>query len=181
MPNYKLVNPYIEGSLNTTFSGNNVINVANNVWKKLSKYMTNEVPKFAFTLEESGTGKLRHFKVNEQLSGGGKKANYNITEIQNVSSDKEKQFKKNVTKASSPSKKAMKGGKKDKDEDDDDDSSSSSSDVFSAIKLNKLYHGSYPINYWWYDPWIYSWDSVFIPTLYLTPYIEIATFSYYPY
>lgn len=177
MTNYKLVNPYIEGSLNTTFSGKNIMSVANDVWKKLSKYMTNEVPKFAFTLEESGTGKLRHFKVNEQLSGGGNSANYNITEMK-VDSKKEKQFRNNKKKASNP---MLKGGKKDKDEDDDDDSSTSSSDIFSAIKLHKLYTGAQPITYWWYDPWIYGWESVFIPTLYLTPYIEIATFSYYPY
>ena len=174
MPNYKLINPRIEGSLETSFQGNNIMSIAKRVWEDVSQYITNNVPKFAFTLENSQTGKLHHFCVKEQLKGGSS-AKYNISEISVKLNDKQlKEFKNKSQKA------GMKGGKKDKDkDDDDDDSSTSSDDVFSAIQLHNLYSRSQPIVYWWYDPWIYGFESIFMPTLYLTPYIEIVSYGYY--
>lgn len=174
MTNYKLVNPRIEGSLKTVFHANDIMSAAKNVWDDLSQYITNNVPKFAFTLENSQSGKLHHFCVKEQLKGGSS-AKYNISEMSIKLTEKQlKEFKKKSQSA------GMKGGKTHKDDDDDSSSSSSSSDVYSAIQLHNLYSRSQPIAYWWYDPWIYGFESVFIPTLYLTPYIEVVSFNYYP-
>ena len=178
MSNYKLINPFIEGTIVTTFTAQNQLEAACSAWETLSKYITNTVPKFAFTLKNSNDGSLSHFIVKETLRGG-KSADYKIKELDlNLSKDTVKQFEKRLT---------LKGGKKhkkheDKDDEDDDSSSSSSSEEFSAIKLHKMYTKAQPITYWWYDPIIYEIESVYIPTFVapLLPYIEVVTFNYYP-
>ncbi|ARF11333.1 hypothetical protein Klosneuvirus_1_190 [Klosneuvirus KNV1] len=181
MSNYKLINPYIEGTLVTTFTAPSQLDAACSAWETLSKYITNTVPKFAFTLKNVNDGTLSHFIVKESLRGG-KSADYKIKELDlKLSKDTVKQFEKRL---------AMKGGKKHKkdkkDGDDEDDSSSSSSssssDEFSAIKLHKMYTKAQPITYWWYDPIVYEIESVYIPTFVapLLPYIEVVTFNYYP-
>ena len=59
--NYKFVNPHIEGDFKNLFSGKNHIDAARIAWEKLSTNFTNNLPKFAFTLEKVGDGKLYHF------------------------------------------------------------------------------------------------------------------------
>lgn len=176
MSNYKLINPYIEGTMVTSFSGASHLDAACSAWNSLSKYITNNVPKFAFTLENINDGQLYHFLVKESLSGN-RAADYKISEINlKLKADAISQFKNRLS---------MRGGKKHRKHDDDDESSSSSSstsDVFSAIKLSKLYTKSQPIVYWWYDPLIYEVESIYIPTFVapIVPYIEVATINYYP-
>jgi hypothetical protein len=180
MSNYKLINPYIEGSLVTTFSGASRLDAACSAWNNLSKYITNNVPKFAFTLENINDGQLYHFLVKESLSGNNA-ADFKISELDLVlNGNILKQFRNRIS---------LKGGRKhrrhhkDKDEDDDESSSSSStSEIFSAVRLNKVYSKAQPIVYWWYDPLIYEIDSIYIPTFVtpLVPYIEIMTVNYYP-
>jgi len=180
MSNYKLINPYIEGTMITSFSGASRLDAASGAWNALSKYITNNVPKFAFTLENINDGQLYHFLVKESLSGN-KVADYKISEINlKLKPDVVAQFKNRLS---------MKGGKKhrkrgadDDDDDDDDSSSSSTSDIFSAIKLSKAYSKTQPIVYWWYDPLIYDVSSIYIPTFTtsIVPYIEVATINYYP-
>jgi len=180
MSNYKLINPYIEGTLVTTFTAPSQLDAACSAWETLSKYITNTVPKFAFTLKNVNDGSLSHFIVKESLRGG-KSADYKIKQLDlKLSKDIVKQFEKRLS---------MKGGKKHKkdkkdgdDEDDSSSSSSSSSEEFSAIKLHKMYTKAQPITYWWYDPIVYEIESVYIPTFVapLLPYIEVVTFNYYP-
>ena len=177
MSNYKLINPYIEGTMVTSFSGASQLDAACSAWNALSKYITNNVPKFAFTLENND-GQLYHFLVKESLSGN-RAADYKISEINlKLQQDAISQFKNRLS---------MRGGRKHKKrhDDDDDESSSSSStseDIFSAIKLSKLYSKTQPIVYWWYDPLIYEVESIYIPTFVapIVPYIEVATINYYP-
>ena len=177
MPKYTLMNPAIVGTLSSTFSGNDSLDAATTAWNALSKYMTNNVPKFAFTLEDT-KGKLHHFKIAEKLSGGGS-ASYKIEEIDVKQEPKDVQAFKDRVSAFRKSK-AQAGGKKHRKHDDDDDSSSSSSEAFSALKLYKQATKPWPIGYWWYDPFVYRFDSLYIPTFVapLTPYIEIATVTY---
>jgi hypothetical protein len=65
--NYVLVNPYIQGELNTTIKAKNSIDAAKELYNGLSEHFNNAVPKFYFTIQKggSGKGKLYHFKVKE--------------------------------------------------------------------------------------------------------------------
>lgn len=184
MSNYKLLNPYIEGKMTTSFAGNSPKVAAKKIWNAISKYITNNVPQFPFTMENTDTGKLHHFLVKESLIGGNQ-AKFNISELTlNMKPTEESEFKKRVDTFKNSK---MRGGKKHrKHEDDDDDSSSSSSsttEIFSALKLYNKHNTIYPITYWWYDPLIYKLDSVYIPTFVapIVPYIEVMTVNYYPY
>ena len=182
MSNYKIVNPQIEGDVKTTFSGTSALDAANKCWSSLSKYISNNVPTFAFTLQNSKDGSLSHFSVKETKKG--KEASFNISTLKlDLDARKEKEFLKRI--------KTQAGGKKHrKHGDDDDSSSSSSSDVkgiispWSPVGLYSPYAtNSLPITYWWYDPYVYNFDSLFIPTFVypLAPYVEVVSMSYYAY
>jgi len=174
MANYKLINPCIEGNLETTFSGKNPADAALGAWTTVSKYITNNVPQFAFTLENTKNSKLHHFSVTESLVGGSS-AEFNIDELHNVKPNVEKELKKRVEQFKNS---GMRGGKKHKD--DDDSSSTSSSEIFSALKLYKNRNKVYPITYWWYDPLAYNFNNFYIPTFVapMTPYVEVTTINY---
>ncbi|ARF09449.1 hypothetical protein Indivirus_1_72 [Indivirus ILV1] len=187
---YKLINPSIEGQLKTTFKAKSSLDAANKAWTSVSKYISNNVPKFAFTLENTKDGSLSHFIVKEKLDG--KNASFNISKLK-VDSDskKEEEFKNRIAKQA--------GGKKHRKHSlhashdshkEHDDSSSSSSSSSSDVKLispfspfGHNYWNNTPISYWYYDPYFYNLDSLFIPTFVypLTPYVEITTLNYYPY
>ena len=181
MPNYKCINPVIGGEVKTSFKANSDLDAANKLWSELSKYISNTVPKFAFTLEKQG-GALCHFSVKETKKGD--KASFSISKLNlELDSRKEKEFKKRLVQGNKQA-----GGKKHKKRDDDDSSSSSSDNgiisPWSPVGLYSPYNTSLlPINYWWYDPYVYALDSLFIPTFVypLTPYVEVSTISYYPY
>jgi len=199
MPNYKLINPTIEGNFINTFDKDNELDAAEETWRTLSKYITNNVPKFAFTLEKISDGQLSHFLVKESLSGNGY-ANYKVSKIKlNMKESDQKLFKDRINNLKKPTNNIY-GGKKHKHKhrhkkhndnnnvngNDNDDSSSSSSSssssAFTALKLFKSATATIPITYWWYDPLIYGFNSIYIPTFVspLTPYIEVTTLNYYP-
>ena len=183
MSNYKLINPYIEGNIVNTFSGKSQLDAASQTWNTISKYITNNVPQFAFTMENINDGQIHHFLVKESLVGGNS-AKYDIKELTLKMKQSEESAFKNRIDTFKNSK--MRGGKKKHDKKDDDDdsssSSSSSSEIFSALKLYNRKNKSYPISYWWYDPLVYRLDSVYIPTFVapIVPYIEVMTVNYYP-
>lgn len=192
MSNYKLINPRIEGTLSTIIRGDSDMNAAEKIWHTLSKYVTNNVPQFAFTLEDMDNNNMHHFVVKETLVGGNS-VKWDIDKLDlDLDAAVEKKFLKNVNSAK------MSGGKKhrkhrkhrehrERKEGDDDSSSSSSSssssdEMFSALKLYKNQMKTFPITYWWYDPWVYQLDSIYIPTFTspMNPYIEVTTVNYYP-
>jgi hypothetical protein len=184
MSKYRLINPSIKGNMINSFSGKTYTDAAVDAWDTLSKYMTNNVPKFGFSIENTENGSLHHFMVQETLDEDDY-AKYKISELDlKMKGADTKKFKERVKKFTESE---MEGGKrhkhKHKKHDDDDSSSSSSSDYFSALHLPNLINYPQPIVYWWYDPVIYNLESVYIPTFVapLTPYIEISTFNYYPY
>ena len=138
MTKYNLVNPCIGGSLNTQYGGKSHMDAAKNAWEDFSQYLTNSVPKFAFTLERASDGKLYHFTVNEKI-GGSKNATYSITELDvDLSRDQISSLKSDYNNMQDKLDGQLGGirnvdGKKhryhdDKKEDDDSSSSSSSSD-----------------------------------------------------
>lgn len=179
---YKLINPSIEGQLKTTFTAKSELDAANKAWTSVSKYISNNVPKFAFTLENTKDGSLSHFVVKEKLAG--KKASFSISKLKlDTDARKDQDFKNRIAKQSGGKKHRKHDGEKD---DDSSSSSSSSSDVklispLSPFGFNNWYNT--PISYWFYDPYYYNLDSLFIPTFVypLTPYVEITTLNYYPY
>merc|ERR1711991_46559 len=71
-----------------------------------------------------------------------------------------------------------KSSKKSKKDSSDSESDVSDSDDYYYKKARKYVPSSsysYPIYYWWYDPYVYNLNSFYVPTFYapLSPYIEI--------
>lgn len=172
---YTLVNPYIKGDFNCEFSGSSAIDAASECWSTLSEHFTNNLPKFAFTLQKGG--KLYHFNVKEDVDESGL-VNFNIKELKNVSSNCESNFKNNLKSAKSQS-----GGKKKKKKDDDDDSDSDSDEekLYNRLRYERIKDSSNLIYYWWYYPNMYAYDVYYVPTFTypLTPYIEVSTIDIY--
>jgi len=164
MPNYRLINPHIEGNLNSTFSGATPGDAALKTWDTLSSFFTNNVPQFGFTIEREGTGTLHHFKVNEKLNGK-QNVSFELEEMK-PSTKSLNGFKDKLSKIKA-SKKLSGGG-------NSDDSSSDSDDLYTEIYLNKVLRNR-PIWYFWYYPSIYNFTNFYLPTFVpkITPYIEI--------
>lgn len=167
MPNFKLVNPMIEGSFNNSFTASSALDGAKKAWESLSQYIVNDLPRFGLTLQDGGSNKLHHFMLNEKASSnsGKNKASFDLTPL-SVSKGNEKKFLERIGKVEQQfnSHKGGKHKKSSKNKDDDDDSSSSSdsssnsdSDLYDRVKLFKQSQYNYqPINYWWYSPLIYK-------------------------
>ena len=177
MSNFKLINPSLQGAIKTTVSANEPIDAAKQMWTNLSKYFSNDVPTFAFTIENQGGGSLHHFKVQETKNKN--EASFKIESIDSkLKANDLKNFKARANKASK-----MQGGKKHKNDEDEDDSSSSS-EVFDSLKLYKNFSKRtlLPITHWWYNPYVYDLSSIYIPTFVspMNPYIEVTTVNYYP-
>lgn len=162
MVNFKLINPYIDGSLKTVFSADNAKNAAEQVWESLSGHVLNNVPKFAFTLEQTSDGSLHNFIVQERSKD--KKVKYCINELDcDVSAKTKKAFKKNLENFKN--KKTQYGGKKRYDDDEDlDDDDDDDDEVYEELFYKNLFRRRYPINFVWYDPRMYKLDYVVSPT-----------------
>lgn len=173
MKSYNLVNPVILGGFNTVFKAENELSAAETFWNKLSPFITNNLPKFMFTLQEGGN--LHHFVVKESVKEGSKVADFTIDKVNISLSSQQKQ--KFLNEANSVSKKydEQTGGRRRRYiEDDSSSSSSSDDDYFNFFRLKKL---NTPITYWWYAPTIYypTTTTVYTPTfnIPLTPYVQL--------
>ena len=64
---YCLVNPYIEGEIDTKIKSNNSLKAAKVFYKNLSQHFNNNIPKFYFSIQKGGAddGKYYHFVVKE--------------------------------------------------------------------------------------------------------------------
>ena len=118
MPNYKLVNPYIIGSMNTTFEAKSSMEAAKNAYENVSKYFGNSMPSYRFTLKRlSSDNKIMggseksflHFEAKE------KKGENNLVnfEINQIKADKDiKNFQQRLNKvANQDIKMKLDGGK----------------------------------------------------------------------
>ena len=182
---YVLVNPHIEGEFNNKTKAMNSDEAATKFYKNLSEHFNNSVPSFYFSIQKgsSGDGKYYHFQVKEKRSNEEVSFDinpYNIKGGNNIKSFQTKlaNFKSKFNQdAGSKSKKHGKSHKKHKDKDDESSSSSSESSDVNLYRRAKMYGTpTAPIHYWWYDPYLYNLDSLFIPTFYsyVTPYIELS-------
>jgi len=181
MTEYQLINPYIEGSFGRSFTGKDVLDVANKVWEGLSEHMTNNVPKFAFTLERTSDKKLFHFLVKESVSEGNVDFSIEQMKLQNTQKSNN-QLKADLKKLNE--RKTQTGGKKKEKENDKDDSSSSSSedeDILNRVMRPSYPTMGYPFTYWWYNPVVYELDRIYVPTFVspLMPYVELSTYGFY--
>jgi hypothetical protein len=179
---YQLVNPQIEGKFKNKIKSQNSKEAANAFYKGLSEHFNNSVPTFYFTIQKgsSGSGKYFHFKVNEKRNDDEVKFTIKSVNLKNETEVLEKFRNRldNFKAKQAGGKKKSKKSRKHKDSDDSSDSSDlddSSESEYIYKRANK-YSVTQPFNYWWYDPYLYGLNSVYIPTFYsyTTPYVELA-------
>tara|TARA_B100000424_G_C22940060_1_gene500267 strand:- start:942 stop:1520 length:579 start_codon:yes stop_codon:yes gene_type:complete len=188
MPEYTLVNPIIQGTMKTQFSGKNSLEAANKAYAKLSENFNNNIPKFYFTLQEMKTEKsvlgggkasdYTHFMVSESKKAN--QVNFRITE--HKVKDNEKQFKKFKESVKKISKQNQEGGKKSKKDKEKYDDFDDDDDDYEFPKYKSSYSYSYPISSWWYDPYVYRLKSsyYYLPTYVapLSPYVSVPLYDY---
>lgn len=167
---FELVNPYIDGSFETTYDAKTPLDGADMFWKAFSKLIVNHISEFFFTLKDSETDKLYSFKVSESKSDDGE-VKYTIVPIDIELTQKERYaFDENIRKLVKQS-----GGRHNIFDDSSSSSSSSSSSDFynddddieivdhAIIKFNKLRVRKRPISYYIYNPSLYRLSSTVIP------------------
>jgi hypothetical protein len=163
---YVLVNPYIEGSFKSKIKARNSQEAAKMIYTNLSEHFNNSVPKFHFTIQKgtSSKGKIYHFKVSEEREDDTVSFSIKPLTLKNEDSIN-KEFKGRLEEIKN--KLNQDGGKhRPKHRDSSDSDSSSSDDDYYRRAKTYPYVPSYPFNYWWYDPYVYRLDSVFMPTFY---------------
>ena len=188
---YNLVNPCIKGQFKSEIKAKNSLEAAKQLYNDMSQHFNNNVPKFYFSIQKgkSGNGKVYHFKVKESKNGddidfsieqynmrGMEKANKSLlTKLSNFNDRFNSQSggagkKKKRSKKKKPTKKKKRTKKKK----NDSDSSESEYEFKTGNYISTVDH---PIYYWWYDPTVYSVDSIYVPTFYsyVTPHVEIDT------
>ena len=178
---YTLVNPHISGSVDTKIKADNSLQAAKKAYKNLAKHFNNNIPKFYFTIQKGSAGKYYHFEVKEKKEE--EKVNFSIQAYKIPGNEKKSitEFEKKLknyrekTEAKGGKRKSSKKSKKDDSDSDSDMSDSDDNYYRQAKKYIPTSSYSYPIWYWWYDPYVYNLNSFYVPTFYapLSPYIEI--------
>jgi hypothetical protein len=159
MTKYNLVNPYMDGNLNTSIKASSELKAAGKIYEQvLSPIFITSAPEFNFTIE--GGGKLYHFTVKESVKGDD--AKFKIEKFNGTVDDAK--FKTKLSEIQEQS-----GGKHKHKRKDDDSSSSSSSDSPSYYSINRYCYSPYI-----YTPYINSGSSIYytIPIIsptYITP------------
>jgi len=134
---YRLINPYIEGTISTLVNSKNSFKAGRDLYKRISKYFTNHVENFHLTIQNVETKKLSHFRVTEKKKNNS--VDFNIIKLdESLPADTEEQLVKAVENIDKQT-----GGKKKKngESDESDDSSDSSSESSTYFKIP-----IYPIN-----------------------------------
>ncbi|AYV81751.1 MAG: hypothetical protein Harvfovirus58_9 [Harvfovirus sp.] len=189
MPTFKIANPKIIGEFDDTVNAPNIMEAADKAWVKMSAHITNNVPRFLFTLEDTQSGKMHNFEVDEIPQG--KLANYSITELSEhkISASQERALKAEEKKLQEKLKNLDGGRHKHRykdikriNEDDSSSSSSSEEDLYRKIRHIRNLNAPQPIVYWWYTPLLYqdyNYPSLYMPTFNapLVPYVEISLSS----
>jgi len=127
---YSLVNPFITGSVQTTSEAKTEMAAAKELYSRVSKHFTNNLPRFYFTIANENN-KLFHFEVNEKKLG--KEVNYSIKQAKMKAAGEKKVLE--VIKK----KELQQGGKKVLDDSSSDSSDSSSSSPYQVpLYVNPL-------------------------------------------
>ena len=179
---YVLVNPHIEGEFKSKIKSRNSNEAGNIFYKNLSEHFNNSVPTFHFTIQKgsSGEGKYYHFEVKENRQDN--EVSFNIKPF-TIQGQQEaiQRFESKLANFKSKfhqdgGKKKGKKSKRDDDSEKSDDSSDFDVSEDNIYKRAKSYlPTAQPIYYWWYDPYVYRLDTLYVPTFYsyVTPYIEL--------
>ena len=174
MNTYTLVNPYIVGDLEKSYTAETPIKAGEKAWRALSKYITGNLPEFTYSLRRDTDKKLYHLTVKEKISGdNANSVTFSIKRENKVKLSKDSVDKFNK-KIDSFMKQPVAGGKK-------KSSSSSSSDSLDLSLLDYKYLRQ-PIVRWLYTPTIYPYmKSIYVPTFTvpLSPYVSIYGFDNY--
>lgn len=171
---FKLVNPYIIGSMNTTVNADTSLEAAKLAYDNLSQYFGNHMPSFKFTLmresssKKSGGSKFYNFQVNEKKDKHDT-VKYEIKEVDNLQDISK--FKTNLKKLMNQDNKQSGGDYHKKkyvkrsDDEDDYDSDYFDSELERPRKGPLVYE---PIVYYYYNPFIYTIpDRIYVPTFVL--------------
>lgn len=191
MPSYKLVNPVIVGTLDTTYSGSSANQAAEKAWSSLSKYFTGNLPRFGFTLESTSDNKLYHYLVKEDVNSKTKSVEYNIKPMSIKLSRKQESlfrndFEKVMDKTQTGGRHRSSSSSSSTESDSSTSLDSASDDVYDKHVYEKIQtfyarRTMDPIVYFYYNPIVYEViESVFVPNLIvpLTPYLHVR--SYWP-
>lgn len=163
MKHYTLVNPQVQGTIDTKFQAKSSRDAGLHAYKTISGYFSNNVPEFSFTLKQGDN--FHHFRAKEKISDSGKikytvKEDMKITDISGL-----QKFIKESTDD-------LQGGKHSKY---DDSSSSSSSSSSSAYDYYGRTYNKQPIYYWKYYPRVYPYQYYYFPQFVapLSPYVYV--------
>jgi hypothetical protein len=175
---YQLVNPQIKGSLETTVKAENSLKAAKKIYQALSEHFNNNVPAFYFTIQKgaSGKGKYYHFKVTEEKEGD--EVSYSIESFRVADEEtKMKQFEGHRSQferkqAGGAKRKVRRSSKSSRAESDEDLFQSDDDEYYRTAQRSNVTYA--PITWWWYDPFVYELEYVYIPTFYpyVTPFVE---------
>jgi len=176
MGKYKLINPNITGTFNSTVSESNANNAAKKIWEKLSKNIVNNVPHLMFTIKNESSNQLYHYSVKEKMDSSNN-ANILIEKVDvSLNASQKKKFLNQIKSVET----TQYGGDKEDRKRYDDSSSSSSDDSDSDYALFMKYKKRSPIFRYWYTPSIYTINkpsslTIFNPVFKypINPYVEL--------
>lgn len=162
MTKYNLVNPYIDGNLNTSVKANSELKAAGKIYEQvLSPIFITSAPEFNFTIE--GGGEFFHFTVKETVKGDN--AKFKIEKFDGKVDNSKLKTKLNEIIEQS-------GGKHKRR--NDDDSSSSSSDSPPYYSISRYCYSPYM-----YVPTINTNTSVYYTVPIISPtYVTPTTYWY---
>jgi hypothetical protein len=170
---YKLVNPYIIGSMDTTFTANSSMEAASLAYSNLSQYFGNHMPEFRFTLKRlssdnkvvGGSSKSFVHFVARETKGNDNKVKYEINELDEANNISN--FQSRLDKVANQDENKKGGDHRGKKyvRTDDEELSDYFDDYERPRKGPLVYE---PISYYWYDPFLYpTVDRWYVPTFVL--------------
>jgi len=169
---YKLVNPYIIGSMNTTFNADSSLEAAKLAYDNLSQYFGNHMPEFRFTLKRlskdskviGGSSKSFIHFLAQETKDKNDKVHYEISEIDGTGNLSK--FQQRLNKVANQDERQKGGEHKGKKYVKDDEELSDYFDSDEKPRKGPLVYE--PIVYYWYDPIIYpAVDRWYVPTFVL--------------
>ena len=132
---YRLINPYIEGTLSTVINSKSSFRAGRDLYKRISKHFTNHVENFHMTIQNVETKKLSHFRITEKKKNNS--VDFNVVKL----SDSLPANTEDKLVSAIDDFEKQTGGKKKKKDGESEDSSDSSTESTSYIQFPL-----YPIN-----------------------------------
>ena len=151
---YRLINPHIEGSINTVVNSRNAFGAGKKLYNTISTHFTNQVDDFYMTVQNVENSELSHFKIEETRGENGV-VDFNLIKLDKNFDDKlEKKLIRNVEELNKQSQSGGRhrhGRSHHRSRRDDDSPSSSSSSSSSSDYYNKFnYFPIQPISHFTY-------------------------------